>query len=312
MIFIQIYIFIYGILGFVNDIKILNIYNNLTYNWNKEPIKSIKLIRQNNDDYGFTWKNNFLKLEKLENFNYLDIYQNNNNNKICGKDSYGNNLYFPENVECPINNILISESNEDLDDYVKLQLKNDIYLYYTNTSIEGKIVVDLIINKDSNIPLNPKGKSNSNYNSLSFYDEIDNDLNKEYLYSIYYLGINPISISNTKIIKKFHHKFKVYKNLSISKFAALCFEFLITVFSVLLFIDCHFRKCCEHKSYFENLYIGSIISFIIIKLGNIIILIINFVISIKYIINFIYKINSDLEKEKYDFIWNILAIINFF
>ena len=169
MYLIQINYFIYHSLVILNDVKILNTYNNLNYNWNKEPIKSINLIHQNNSNYDFIWKNNYFKLEKLDDFNYLDIYLN-NNIKICGKDSYGNNLYFPEDVECPINNIFISELDEDLMDYVKLQLINDIYLYYTNKFIEGKIVVDLVINSDSNIPLNPKGKSHTNYNSLSYYD----------------------------------------------------------------------------------------------------------------------------------------------
>lgn len=34
----------------------------------------------------------------------MNIYSN-KNGKICGKDSFGNNLFFPLNEECPINHI---------------------------------------------------------------------------------------------------------------------------------------------------------------------------------------------------------------
>ena len=123
----------------------------------------------------------FFKIEKLNDLNYIDIYQN-ENGKICGKDNYGNNLYFPEDLECPINNIFISDSNEDLPDYTKLKIDDIYYLYYTNSYIEGKIVVDLRINSYKEIPLNPDGNSLLNYYSMPFYEEID--FNDEYLYSI--------------------------------------------------------------------------------------------------------------------------------
>ena len=45
-------------------------------------------------------------------YNYYDISTNNNDNlKICGKDSQDNDLYFPKDVECPINDIFISKYN---------------------------------------------------------------------------------------------------------------------------------------------------------------------------------------------------------
>ena len=119
-----------------------------------------------------------------------------------------------------------------------MKLKDNIFLYYTNKFIEGKIIVDLIINSDSDVPLNPEGKS-SNYYSFPFYEEIDNDLNKKYLYSIYYLGINSKSISFNNKIKKFEHNLKVYKSIFISKIIFLSLEFFVFFLFIitLIFID---------------------------------------------------------------------------
>ena len=48
----------------------------------------------------------------------MNIYKNNNDKKkLCGKDSFGNNLYFPENEECPINDIFIDYLNKSIKNY---------------------------------------------------------------------------------------------------------------------------------------------------------------------------------------------------
>ena len=59
-------------------------------------------IKTKKRDYPFyNWRGKYFKIEKINNLNYLNIYTN-ENGKICGKDNYGNDLYFPNDVECPI------------------------------------------------------------------------------------------------------------------------------------------------------------------------------------------------------------------
>ena len=137
----------------------------MIYNWNTSPIKSIELssvkdyelasIKSNNSKtYRFyNWKENFFKIERL-NVDYLNI-NNNKNGKICGKDSYGNYLYFPKNIDCPINDILLTNSSiNNFTYYTKLSLGDNYFLYYTNKNIEGEIVIDLKASSLRGVQLN--------------------------------------------------------------------------------------------------------------------------------------------------------------
>ena len=162
------------IFDYNNDVKVKKVYDNLIYNWELNPLKSIELVSNQQSSYNFKWKIAFLKIERLNDLNYIDIYQN-ENDKICGKDNYGNNLYFPQNIECPINNIFISRPWEILPGYTQLRINDNYYLAYTNEFIQGKIIIDLRTNYNTEIPLNPGGDSDSNYYSIPFYDEIDFD-----------------------------------------------------------------------------------------------------------------------------------------
>ena len=66
----------------------------------------------------------------MDNYNYIDLFKNKNYfKKKCGKDSYGNDLYFPEDVKYPINKIIFSNNDEDLEDYIKIRLNENLYLY---------------------------------------------------------------------------------------------------------------------------------------------------------------------------------------
>ena len=114
-------------------------YDNLMYNWNTNPIKSIELsdtkdyeigrIKTKKRDYPFyKWRGKYFKIEKIKNLNYLNIYKN-ENGKICGKDSYGNDLYFPNDIECPINDIIIDNNNKNYEGYKEIQLDNCKSLY---------------------------------------------------------------------------------------------------------------------------------------------------------------------------------------
>ena len=111
---IYIQFFILEIFDILNDLGINKDYKSIIYNWNLNPLKSIKLININNEpNYDFQWNSEYFSIEKLNDIDYIDLYQN-SNGKICGKDSFGNNLYFPEDIDCPINKIYFSSSDQDL------------------------------------------------------------------------------------------------------------------------------------------------------------------------------------------------------
>ena len=95
------------IFDFINDSKLFPIYNNIIYNWKMNPIKNIQLYNNQTSEYleyNLTWKGYIFELERLKDYNYINLYSH-NNNKLCGKDNLGNNLYFPESIDCPINDI---------------------------------------------------------------------------------------------------------------------------------------------------------------------------------------------------------------
>ena len=143
----------------VLEYKFFKYNDNLWYNWNSNPIKSIELsptqnyefakIKTKKKDYSFyEWRYHYFKIEKIKNIDYINIYKN-TNGKICGKDSYGNNLYFPNDVECPINDIIIDKNNLNLTDYKEIQLETNLSLYYTNKNITKEIIIDLKANPEN-------------------------------------------------------------------------------------------------------------------------------------------------------------------
>ena len=267
-----------------NDLKIKELYNNINYNWDTNPLQSIEISQVKNHVLGkiiiteiienednayyfdhefdlYKWKNKYFNIKRLYNFNYCNIYQQ-SNGKLCGKDSFGNNLYFPNNEECPLNDIIISNSitNKNMTNYTKIDLGSNTFLYYTNKNIEGKIIIDLKINNNYGIYLNPK-KPNGlckyvDFSSLEyefpicflytttlinaeFYKIIDSSKTGEiisdylpventnddiYLYSVYYLGINSTSIIDKNMIKSFKTNFKNYQRFSICKYVFFYFN----------------------------------------------------------------------------------------
>ena len=118
-------------------------------------------------------------------------------------------------------------------------LNDNKYIYYTNTFIEGKILVELRISPNSDIILNPESSSNILTN-ISFCQEIDSDSGNEilYLYSINYLGINTSSISEKGIskINNLNKNIKKYNALAKVKIAFLCVESVYVIFLVITFI----------------------------------------------------------------------------
>ena len=242
--------FVLAIFDTLNDEKISDDYNKLIYNWNLSPLKSIKETSNPTsydyydyyDDYYysnnryssdsssnyFSLGNDYLRLEKLNSYDYISIFPN-KYGKICGKDSFGNNLYFPNYTDCPINKIYISFYDENIPGYRKLSLKKGKYLYYTNESIDGNIITDLRISYASKIDLNPR--YTKDLTNIPFYEEIYSNFSGDNsnLYAINYLGINTSSISGDKI-ENFEKKIKIYKSLSKGKLALFCLYNIFIVF----------------------------------------------------------------------------------
>ena len=292
--------FVLAIFDILNDEKIVDNYNNMIYNWEMNPIKSIEISYQNSS---FLWKGNYFRTEKLKEFDYFNIFLN-KDGKICGKDSYGNDLYFPNDVDCPINDIYISEKNEYKSGYKGIGLNNGRYLYYTNETFTGKIIIDFRISFDLKIPYNPEFEDD--LPNIPFYEEIDSEGENSYLYSINYLGINTSSISGKKI-KGFKHNIKVYKALSKGKLALFC---LLNIFFILtIFFFILEERGYDSKNIFYILTIISRICLLIVYLLSIIFIIICLNNHVNYITNFMNKINLDFKREKNDFKWNLITLI---
>ena len=122
---------------------------------------------------------------EMSNYTYDDIENVQGNSKlcksgfkVCGKDTL-KYLCFPENNECPINDIIISDSKRlDLLDLkynevskISPSTKEEIFLYTTNTKTENDIPVDFQLGY-KNICINPKEE-------ISPYDQFKY-LNKNY------------------------------------------------------------------------------------------------------------------------------------
>ena len=141
-------------------------------NWNKSPIKSISIehgeiweLGKFKDSTINNWKSGILKLNRMENKKYTDFlinrFEDKKSIKICGKDNSGNELFFLEYEDCPINYINITN---DLNDYTPPNNLNNIsylqigdyYIFYSNENTEGKILIDFEVS-DLIVPsVNPK------------------------------------------------------------------------------------------------------------------------------------------------------------
>ena len=273
------------------------------------PIKSIQISNlpnqyNNRTNNIFNWNNESFEIKRLNKIDYISLYLN-KNGKICGKDNYGNNLYFQNGEDCPINKIYFSDNNENLAGYKKIELNNGRYLYYTNESIEDKIIIDIRKSYNSKIPINP---GLDDLNNFPFYDEIDNIGRNSFLYSINYLGINISSVTEEKL-EDFKHKMEVYESCAKGKLASFC---LLNIFIFLAFIVfILFIANCEEiqGKVIDILKIIFIVCVGVVYLLYIIFILVCLGIHVQYITNFMNKINSDFEREKNDFKWNLIIFL---
>ena len=238
----------------------------------KVPYILGKNVIKNDDlyvtEYLTKWKEKIFyvtRMNKKITYTYLmNIRQNKNNNKkVCGKDSKGNNLYFPSNEHCPINYIeFTSNENPSLPNYnnyewTTKQINSNTYMHYTNDYIEGEILVHLRmstfkpmgdtesyndicylqygINKckiDNNYHGYDDDSDDNSNNDVYGYYEVDEDpINKLYLYSRTYAGINTYEKNIGNFIFKIENYFKSTHIISfifyILILAALIISFII-------------------------------------------------------------------------------------
>ena len=337
--------FLFFILDIDNHNSIQEHYDYLKYNWKTNPISSIeinnnkdyelgKIIIQNEEYKFYEWKNKTFKINRINNFDYYNIYES-YNSKICGKDSFGNNLYFPEDIECPINDIIIT-TNSSLESYNKLPLGDNVtYLYYTNKKIEKNIIIDLrasyqitsydklyiqlnldksndlcyfLANNNIDCQRNKKDISIPFYEILDIWDassfiNINKPINSSRknvsLNSIYYQGINSSNFIERRILLNFKKHMDIFKIIIIFKYISV----IINVTS-LIFINIFLSQKKITKK-------QVIITIILLILIIIIIIIYSFslIINIKYIKGFIEKIFSELKIEKNEYILGIIILL---
>jgi len=240
-------------------------------------------------------------------FNYKTIFYDNKykDSKICGKDSYGNDLYFPKDVECPINDIIITE-DENFDTkgiYTRLELNNS-FIYYTNKKIDRKIITSLqknVLNMPTfNFQESEEKEIYSNY-YIQSYSNIG-IYNNSYFFSISYMGINQEMLPKQEKITDFKNKLKKYEVLIKAIEGLLISYYIIMPLSV----------CCS-VGYLDE-YGAKALLIIITAIFGIffipILIISSICLSINhnYVNNFMNKINETYENNKVNFSWETMII----
>ena len=198
-------------------------YNYLTKNWLNSPIKEIELTNnyESKEIKDFDNQNiliNFQTGSEKKNLNafqgkyfniktdssykyckFVGFFHKREGTKICGKDSQGNLIYFPNAQQCPINLILISNNDtacDILNINCKYQKLNDnLYLVTSNEYINGEIITQLRVNLNNKICANseidltfndlienyPKKICEENWGYDSIYHEIGKENIKDFL-----------------------------------------------------------------------------------------------------------------------------------
>jgi len=288
------FIIVYDVL---NDILIEENYKIIQFNWTQNSLKSIG----SHKSYGGIYEGN------KNDYNYFDVAaRNDDDTKICGKDSQDNDLYFPNDVECPINDIFISQTSSTYDDYTEVHLNSGEYLYYTNKKTTGRIAIGLIEHSSDNLTID-SGLSYDEYDKIDekkdlrkklgrfkstyFYKKLGNKL-----YVLNYLGV---SEKLTDKVHGFKENLDKYKKLKILKYAS----YAINVF------DFYYYSCLF---ILEKIVICYVVLGIFLLATAAYVVIINLwclAININYIQLFMNIINEDFENNRCTCGWNILLTL---
>ena len=270
-------------------------FNDLKLNYQKSPITEIKIngnfkfnyiytdIINEDDEYINNWKGYSFNIKRMDDkYTYPYIINNNSKNKKkCGIDSVGNELYFPENIDCPINKIIINnESNNSLlkqkYKWITSPINNNTFIHYTNDNINGTILVDLRISSY----YNNERYINNNKIDNDGYSNIDNNTdNNLFLYSRTYSGIENITKLGNEIFTI--RQFFIKNNI------------IFIIFYILILIN---TSMCLLIIYYKLRKLNMLIFFLslINFLFSLIILILNPLLCIKN-----YKIRKEIIKYKY-------------
>ena len=159
------------------------------------------------NDYLTKWKGySFYVTRMNKKYTYPYIYKYKSKyKKLCGLDSMNHSLYFPENVECPINYIEFNESSIPLIEgykWVTKKINNNTYMHYSNEFTKYKIVVDLRIDINYTDDNNNYSTPSSSYDFLDI-DEKNNSNNQLILYSRTYANfryMSPVAIMKIRNI----------------------------------------------------------------------------------------------------------------
>ena len=340
--FLPLYIFylIYFSLDILNDNEIKKKYDYLEYNWKTSPITSIEISSNKNYPIGqittkenkyklYEWKDSYFKIERLKHLDYINIYKK-ENGKLCGKDSFENNLYFPEDIECPINDIIIS-NDKNIEGYKKLPLgEKDTYLYYTNKKVDKSIIIDIRANykdllqlnldKSNDLCISLKGKVCKDFYYVylgDFYEDIDScksvfflekNINKSIEYSSDYINLNLIKYLgiNSSIIYERGNFSSFQKNMHLFTYM-ITFKYVSIIINLLAIIILNLFLILKKNNLFQ--FIISIL-FLILIIGIIKIYYISLNINIKYVKNFMDKINIYFQYHKNDYFYSISIFIN--
>lgn len=341
------------ILDIVNDSKIKKIYKYIMANWEASPIFSIEISTEKEYELGhiyskekefkfYSWKNKYFKINKRSGYNYLYSLEPRKSGytgeiKICGKDSWGNSLFF---TDCPISDIFIG-NNENINEprynhYKKLNLGNNNYLFYTNEETNKNILVDIkvgfpnatfelniekanelcnpIYNKGFYKEIGGKCKNYDKFNTVPFYNEIDhwdlydflqntfeltniNYIGEINLYALTYQGINFTKIGRNYNIQKFKLNMDKYISLSVVK----------NVFSSFNIIYYLFFNIFLYKNSIKNIHSYISFFFLFLLFFHFIIIIVCLSFNIKYVQNIMYQINNDFERKRSNY-FSILFI----
>ena len=251
----------------------------------------------------FVWKGKKLYTNKSE-MSYLSLINNSVSKgeqckegyKQCGiLDTVGNILCFPYTLECPINDIIMTNSLSIPNQFKEynhnsIQINENTVLHYTNEAINKPIIVDFRLSKKMPCLKNALDDCDTNkgdrrfkvldkMNLYTFYeindlfsydkkvDRADNKLKKKdvYLYYREYIGFDKNCIENDK---RFFMKSKFFeKNITVRKLVIIPYFFSILAFLVFL--------CLHDREGKKRLFMIPSVAFIII------LLIIPYIISIK-------------------------------
>ena len=199
-------------------------YNYLTKNWLNSPINDIELLDSNKITNINEYDNqnilaHFDSYSSYKYANFVGFFHKKSGNQKCGQDTQGNSLYFPKDIRCPLNFILISKKNKIFKDKFNIsckyqKLNNDLYLATSNENISGIILTQLRINYKNKICANSKIDITFNDMFENYENQnCDNDWNFDLIYQEIWTE-DLINFSNENDLKNI--KIKKNENISLS------------------------------------------------------------------------------------------------